>query len=116
RKHAWRDTASKQKCSNATRHPEDRLIKHPDLPAFLPSVRDDRRKDCRPGCANADARNSSIPPCCPASGPEIRVEGQKRRRGETNRRCVAPGFVTRVQALRKSKQDEAAHRCAPREI
>src|SRR6478752_5465442 len=100
------DRASKQKCSTESRHPEDRPTKHPSLPAFLPLVRDGRRKDCRPGCANADARNFSIPPCCPGSDLEIRVGDQKRWRGETRRHCVAPGFVMRFQASMKLKPDE----------
>src|SRR4029077_5338796 len=113
-KHASRDTASKQTCSSATRCLGDRPVKHPGLAAFLRSVRDARRKDCRLGCANADARNSSIPPCCPAFGRETRVAGRKKRRGETNRRCVAPGFAMRVQALMKPKPDELAHQYARR--
>src|SRR5262249_38250576 len=94
---------------------EDRTRGHQALAAFLPSVRDGRRKDCRPGCANADARNFSIPPCCPVSDREIRVAGRKRRRGETNRHCVAGGFPTHAQASRKPKPDEPARRYARRE-
>src|SRR5262249_3724456 len=116
RKHAGRATASTQTCSNATRRLEDRPGGNPGLPALLASVGDDGRKGCRRGSANVDASNLSIPPCCPASGREIHVEGQKTRRGKTNRHYVAPGFATRVQALRKPKPGESTHRCAHREI
>ncbi len=65
---------------------------------------------------DADARNFSIPPCCPGSGREIRAAGQRRQRDETNRRGVAPGSAMRVQGWTKPKPDEAARRCARREI
>ena len=38
-----------------------------------------------------DARNFSIPPCCPASGQETHVAGQKTLRDEKDRHCVARG-------------------------
>ena len=63
-----------------------------------------------------DARNVSIPPCCPGSHHENRAAVQRTPQGETDRRYVAPEHATHARGLLKPMPDEAMHRHARREI